>query len=72
VHYNYEVIKMSKQNTNPEILTEKQFTEFIIKKGKERDLKRAKIEVKNNGVNNIKANTPLFKEVMQQMGVDYV
>ena len=63
---------MSKQNTNPEILTEKQFTEFIIKKGKERDLKRAKIEVKNNGVNNIKANTPLFKEVMQQMGVDYV
>ena len=61
---------MSRQNTKLNTITEEQF--FDICKRQNRDLSRARLEVKNNGVNNIKANTPLFKEVMQQMGVDYV
>jgi len=66
------LIKMSRQNTNPKILTEQQFTKFIIRKGKERDIKSAKSGIKNNGINNIKTNTPLFKEVMKDIGVDYI
>ena len=61
---------MSRQNTNPNEITQEQF--FEICKRNSKDIKRAKIEVKNNGVNNIKINTPLFREVMQQIGVDYV
>ena len=61
---------MSRQNTKLNTITEEQF--FDICKNQNRNLNRARLEIKNNVVNNIKTNTPLFKEVMKNIGVDYI
>jgi len=64
------LIKMSRQNTKLNTITEEQF--FDICKNQNRNLNRARLEIKNSVVNNIKTNTPLFKEVMKDIGVDYI
>ena len=61
---------MSRQNTKLNTITEEQF--FDICKNQNRNLNRARLEIKNNVVNNIKTNTPLFKEVMRNIRVDYI
>jgi hypothetical protein len=44
----------------------------MISKNKNRDIHRAELELKNNRLDKIKTNTNLFKEVMQEIGVDYL
>jgi hypothetical protein len=59
---------MSRQNTNPKIMSSEQVTDFFIKKSK-RNWQRAKLDLKKIGcVDNIKTTTPLFKE----LGIDRI
>lgn len=63
---------MSRQNTNPNLMKEGDFESLLCKKNKQRDLHRAKLEIENNKVDMIKTTTPLFKDLMNQIGVDYL
>ncbi len=63
---------MSRQNTDPNLMKEGDFENLLIRKNKQRDLKRATLEVKNNKVDTINTNTPLFRKVMSEIGVDVI
>jgi len=63
---------MSKQNTNPNLMKEGDFEKLLCKANKQREVKRATLEVKDNKVDYIKTKTPLFRDIMKSIGVDVI
>ena len=61
---------MSKQNTNTNMMKKGDFENLLCKANKQRDLHRANLEVKQNTLNKIKTNTPLFKDLCKELNIE--